>query len=108
MNKNELASAFERLSTEWTDAHLSVLGKLDVFVGICDNELKPLFVNSNGRRMCGIDEKTPVPATILYFFRAEDRDFILNEFLPAVRRNGQAEVEIPFIHQQTGEQIWMN
>jgi len=58
--------------------------------------------------MCGIAGDSSIPASILDFFLPRDREFILNEFLPAVRRNGQAEVEVRFVHQQTGALIWMN
>jgi len=78
------------------------------FIGMCDINFIPFYVNAAGRTLIGIDDfqqfsKTPVQA----FFFPEDRDFILNDFLPRVLREGRAETEIRFRHFKTGEAIWM-
>jgi len=78
------------------------------FIGMCDMNFIPFYVNKAGTQMVGLDDvqqysKTPVKE----FFFPEDQDFILNEFFPQVLREGRAEVEIRFRHFKTGEALWM-
>lgn len=78
------------------------------FIGICDPQLNPLYVNAAGLRMVGLDSpeqafRTPVKE----FFFPEDQRFIGEAFLPRVMREGSGEVEIRFRHFQTGEAVWM-
>jgi len=78
------------------------------FIGMCDMNLIPFYVNPAGLRLVGLDSleqtaRTPVPE----FFFPEDQRFITEEFVPRVVREGRAEVEIRFRHFQTGEPIWM-
>ncbi len=78
------------------------------FIGMCDLELNLSYINAAGLRSVGLDNveaalRTPVPE----FFFPEDRAYILNEFLPTVRRDGSARAEIRFRHFKTGEAIWM-
>ncbi|HEY6119777.1 MAG TPA: PAS domain S-box protein, partial [Pyrinomonadaceae bacterium] len=78
------------------------------FIGMCDLNGTPFFVNRAGLEMVGLDSieqarRTPVPD----FFFPEDQDRIMNEFFPAVLKNGHGEVEIRFRHFKTGEARWM-
>jgi PAS domain S-box-containing protein len=78
------------------------------FVGMCDTELRPFYVNSAGLRMVGLDDLeqargTPVQA----FFFPEDLPFLLEQFFPRVLREGRGEVEIRFRHFKTGEPLWV-
>ena len=78
------------------------------FIGMCDMEFRPFYVNEAGRRLVGLESleqacRTPVPE----FFFPEDQRFITEEFFPRVLRDGRAEVEIRFRHLQTGAAIWM-
>jgi PAS domain S-box-containing protein len=78
------------------------------FIGMCDMNLIPFYVNPAGLRLVGLDNleqaaRAPVPE----LFFPEDRRFITEEFFPRVVREGRAEVEIRFRHFQTGEPIWM-
>ena len=78
------------------------------FIGMCDMEYRPFYVNEAGRRLVGLESleqacRTPVPD----FFFPEDQQFITEEFFPRVLREGQAEVEIRFRHFRTGEALWM-
>ena len=79
------------------------------FIGMCDMDFMPFFVNKAGVRMVGLDSleqalRTPVQD----FFFPDDRHFVLNEFFPRVLREGRAEVEIRFRHFRTGEALWMS
>ena len=78
------------------------------FIGICDLNGIPFFVNRAGLEMVGLDSldaarATPVPE----FFFPEDRPRILEEFFPSVLEKGHGEVEVRFRHFKTGEARWM-
>jgi PAS domain S-box-containing protein len=78
------------------------------FIGMCDVQGLPFFVNRAGLEMVGLDDieqarRTPVQE----FFYPEDQAMIMNEFFPAVLTNGHGEVEVRFRHFKTGESRWM-
>jgi len=78
------------------------------FIGICDMEFMPSFINDAGLRLVGLDSlehglKMPVKD----FFFPEDQAFVMNEFFPAVIKNGRAESEIRLRHFKTGEAVWI-
>ncbi len=78
------------------------------FIGMCDLQGLPFFVNRAGLEMIGLDDieqarRTPLPE----FFFPEDQGMIMNEFLPSVMANGHGEVEVRFRHFKTGEPRWM-
>jgi PAS domain S-box-containing protein len=78
------------------------------FIGICDLAGMPMFVNSAGMRMVGLDDieharRTPVAS----FFFPEDQPWIMNEFLPSVLEKGHGEAEVRFRHFKTGEARWL-
>ncbi len=78
------------------------------FIGICDMEYQPFYVNAAGLKMVGLESleqavRTPVPE----FFFPEDQRFITEDFFPRVLREGHAEVEIRFRHFKTAAPLWM-
>jgi PAS domain S-box-containing protein len=78
------------------------------FIGICDVNGIPFFINRAGLAMVGlesIDEARHTP--VKEFFFPEDQDKILNEFFPKVLKEGQGEIEIRFRHFKTGAARWM-
>ena len=78
------------------------------FIGICDLEGIPFFINRAGLEMVGlkdIEEARQTP--IQEFFFPEDQAKIMNEFFPEVLNNGHGEIEIRFRHFKTGEPRWM-
>jgi len=78
------------------------------FIGMCDMNGVPFYVNAAGRQMVGLDDVRQYNETpVREFFFPEDQDFIVNEFFPDVLRQGRAEVEIRFRHFKTGEALWM-
>ncbi|MBI1826751.1 MAG: PAS domain S-box protein [Planctomycetes bacterium] len=78
------------------------------FIGICDLNLVPFYVNAAGLRLVGLDSLQTAPQVrVPDFFFPEDRPFILSEFLPRVERDDHGEVEIRFRHFQSGESIWV-
>jgi PAS domain S-box-containing protein len=78
------------------------------FIGMCDMNFVPFYINAAARQMVGLDGIQQYRETsVRDFFFPEDQEFIINEFFPQVLRQGQAEVEIRFRHFQTGEALWM-
>jgi PAS domain S-box-containing protein len=78
------------------------------FIGMCDQDFKPFYVNPAGLRMIGLENFNAVSRVrVQDCFFPEDRTFITHEFFPRVMREGHAEVEIRFRHFQTGEALWM-
>jgi PAS domain S-box-containing protein len=78
------------------------------FIGICDNEMVPFFVNAAGRRAVGIDPDEDVTKLLVKdFFFPEDQEFMFTEFFDRVMRDGMAEVEVRFRNFKSGAAIWM-
>ena len=78
------------------------------FIGMCDTEGTPFFVNRAGLEMVGLDSieearRTPVAE----FFFPEDQGRIMNEFFPRILEEGHGEIDIRFRHFKTGEARWM-
>ncbi|HEY8034529.1 MAG TPA: PAS domain S-box protein [Methylobacter sp.] len=78
------------------------------FIGMCNTEGIPFFINDAGLRLVGLDSleqglKTPFKD----FFFPEDQSFIMDQFFPAVFQNGSGEIEIRFRHFKTGAALWM-
>jgi PAS domain S-box-containing protein len=78
------------------------------FIGMCDLQGIPFFVNRAGLQMVGLDEieqarHPPVPS----FFFPEDQPRMVTEFFPSVLEKGHGEIEVRFRHFKTGEARWM-
>jgi PAS domain S-box-containing protein len=77
------------------------------FIGMCDLDLQPVYVNPAGRRMVGLpDMAAACRVKVPDYFYPEDQAFIANEFFPRVLREGHGDVEIRLRHFQTGEPLW--
>ncbi len=78
------------------------------FIGMCDLDFKPFYVNKAGRKLVGLDSMEQACNVLVqdYFF-PEDQDYILHEFFPKVLSEGRGEIEIRFRHFKTGAAIWM-
>lgn len=88
--------------------YVSLADHSSEFIGMCDMNLRPFYVNKAALRLVGLDSpeeafKVRVPD----FFFPEDQRYITDEFFPGVLKNGQGEVEIRFRHFKTGAPIWM-
>jgi PAS domain S-box-containing protein len=78
------------------------------FIGMCDHDFRPFYVNAAGMRLVGLDNlEEACRVNIKDYFFPEDQPFITNEFFPRVLRDGHGKVEIRFRHFKTGEAIWM-
>lgn len=79
------------------------------FIGMCDLQGKPFYGNPAAIELIGLRSLEAFKQTNLAeFFFPEDRDRILNDLLPVVLREGHAQTEVRFRHQQTGEAIPMS
>ncbi len=78
------------------------------FIGMCDMNGIPFFINRAGLQMVGLDTIEEARRTsVRDFFFAEDQARIMNEFFPAVLEKGHDEIEVRFRHFGTGEARWM-
>ncbi|HVH29864.1 MAG TPA: PAS domain S-box protein, partial [Vicinamibacterales bacterium] len=78
------------------------------FIGMCDLNGVPFFVNRAGLQMVGLEDieqarQMPVSS----FFFPEDQPRIMQEFFPSVLEHGHGEIEVRFRHFKTGEARWM-
>ncbi len=78
------------------------------FIGICDNERIPIYVNPAGRALIGLESPEAIrKIKVSDFLFPEDQEFIRNDFLPRVARDGHGEIDVRFRHLKTGAEIWM-
>lgn len=78
------------------------------FIGMCDLDGIPFFVNRAGLEAVGLENLEEARRTpVQQFFFPEDQELIMNQFFPAVAKNGHGEIEIRFRHFKTGEARWM-
>jgi PAS domain S-box-containing protein len=78
------------------------------FIGMCDINGIPFFVNRAGLEMVGLENLEEARRTpVAEFFFPEDQDRIMNEFFPSVLEKGHGEVEVRFRHFKTGVASWM-
>ncbi|MBL8848565.1 MAG: PAS domain S-box protein, partial [Planctomycetaceae bacterium] len=78
------------------------------FIGMCDLQGIPFYVNRAGLQMVGLDDIEQVRRTHLRdFFFPEDQEQIINTFVPSVLRDGHGEMEVRFRSFRTGEPRWM-
>jgi len=78
------------------------------FIGMCDLDFKPTYVNPSGVRLVGLpDMESACRVKVQDYFFPEDRQFITEEFFPRALRDGHGDIEIRLQHFQTGKAIWM-
>lgn len=78
------------------------------FIGMCDMDFKPFYVNQAGMRLVGLDGLDQAMRTAVQdFFFPEDQARIMEDFFPRVLRDGHGEIEVRFRHFRTGEPLWM-
>lgn len=78
------------------------------FIGICDLEGVPFFINRAGLEMVGLESIEEAKRTAVRdFFFPEDQPKLMDEFFPAVLEQGHGEIEVRFRHFKTGQARWM-
>ncbi|GEO18120.1 PAS domain S-box protein [Microvirga aerophila] len=102
-------AAVERARAETAWRRFAALAEASrEFIGMCDTQLVPFYVNAAGLRLVGLDSLEQAQHTpVLDFFFPEDQALIRDEFLPQVLREGRGEIEIRFRHFKTGEALWV-
>lgn len=98
----------ERRAEEERQKFVSLADRSLEFIGMCDLEFRPFYVNSAGMRLVGLDNlEAACRIEVQNYFFPEDQEFISNDFFPRVLHDGHGEVEIRFRHFKTGKAIWM-
>lgn len=98
----------KRCAEEERQKFVSLADRSLEFIGMCDLDFKPFYVNSAGMRLVGLENlEGACRIKVQDWFFPEDQPFITNEFFPRALREGHGEVEIRFRHFKTGEAIWM-
>jgi PAS domain S-box-containing protein len=78
------------------------------FIGICDLQGVPFFVNHAGLDLVGLaDVDEARQKAVSDFFFPEDRPMMVEEFFPAVLERGRGEIEVRFRNFKTGGARWM-
>ena len=78
------------------------------FIGMCDLDGVPFFINRAGLDMVGLDSVEEARRTpVVEFFFPEDQELIMEKFFPDVLKHGRGEIEIRFRHFKTGQARWM-
>lgn len=78
------------------------------FIGMCDLNFKPFYVNEAGRRLVGLDSlEQACEVRVQDYFFPEDQAMIIGEFFPSVLRHGHGEIVVRFRHFKTDEALWM-
>ena len=78
------------------------------FIGICDLDGVPIFINRAGLELVGLDNLDAARrVTVWDFFFPEDQERIRDELFPAVLQRGHAAIEVRFRHFKTRKARWM-
>jgi PAS domain S-box-containing protein len=78
------------------------------FIGICDLEGVPVYINRAGLEMVGLDSiEAASRIHVRDFFLPEDQSRIMDEFFPTVLARGHGEIDVRFRHFKTGVTRWM-
>jgi PAS domain S-box-containing protein len=84
----------------------SVAENSPTFIGICDLDMRVIYVNPAGRRLVGIARDEELQRrTLLEYFVPEESARVGQEVLPAVLKDGHWVGELTFRHFRTGERI---
>jgi PAS domain S-box-containing protein len=86
----------------------TVLENSTDFIGICDMDGRPFFINRAGLDLVGLDSLAAATRkNVKDFFFPEDQPRVMGEFFDSVMRKGHGEIEIRFRNFKTGAARWM-
>jgi PAS domain S-box-containing protein len=78
------------------------------FIGICDLDGVPFYVNRAGLDMVGLDSvEAAGRVNVRDFFLPDDQPRVMEELFPAVLAHGHAELDVRFRNFKTGATRWM-
>ena len=90
------------------DKFVTLIENSTDFIGMCDLNGVPFFVNRAGLRLVGLEDVEEARRTPLAsFFFPEDQPHLMQEFIPSVLEKGHGEIEVRFRHFKTGQARWM-
>ena len=90
------------------DKFVTLIENSTDFIGMCDLNGVPFFVNRAGLRLVGLEDLEEARRTSLAsFFFPEDQPHLMQEFIPSVLEKGHGEIEVRFRHFKTGQARWM-
>ncbi len=98
----------ERVAEAEREKFVTLVETSTDFIGICDLQGVPSFVNRAGLAMVGLDsleQARGVP--VGDFFFPEDRPKMIDDFFPKVLEQGHGEIDVRFRNFKTGEARWM-
>jgi PAS domain S-box-containing protein len=76
------------------------------FIGVCNLDMDPIFVNAAGLRMVGLDSMEEARRTkVIEFFWPEDRPLVEREAVPVLQRDGRWRGEVRFRNFKTQRPI---
>tara|TARA_R110002074_G_scaffold349981_2_gene520778 strand:- start:48229 stop:51588 length:3360 start_codon:yes stop_codon:yes gene_type:complete len=84
---------------------LSLIETSDDFVGLADLEGKPIYLNTNGRNLVGLDVNDDLSDSIANYFPDEYQDLILKKQLPEVFKQNKWKGETHLQNFKTGKFI---
>jgi PAS domain S-box-containing protein len=97
-----------KLADDEREKFVTLIENSTDFIGLCDPDGIPFFVNRAGLKMVGLEDvEAARKVNLSEFFFPEDRDMIVNDFLPKVVEAGHGEVDVRFRNFKTGEPRWM-
>jgi len=98
----------ERLAEAERAKFVTVIENSRDFIGICDLDGRPSFVNRAGLDLVGLDDlEAARRVAVRDFFFPEDQARMMDEFFPSVLARGHGDVEVRFRHFRTGAARWM-
>ncbi|RIV20424.1 PAS domain S-box protein [Fibrisoma montanum] len=96
----------QKLADEEREKFLSISHYSRDFIGMCDMQMKTLFVNKAGVDMLGM-EGNVLEISLWDCFFPEDHAYLRDHFFPLVKQKGHGEVEIRFRHFKTNQPHWV-
>ncbi|QDZ06844.1 PAS domain S-box protein [Sphingomonas panacisoli] len=92
VESNHNAAAFDAIAS-------LVVCQATTFVGLCDADFQPVFLNAAGRKLVGVSADADITNhTILDFFTSEHRPIVEAVVLSTLLREGHWEWELAFRH----------
>ncbi|GAA4230511.1 hypothetical protein GCM10022291_00860 [Postechiella marina] len=84
---------------------LSLIETSDSFIGLSTLEGKPLYLNSNGKKLIGLEPKDILPQSIKDVFPENYKTTIEKEHIPTIFKTGKWNGEVNFKHSKTKKLI---
>ena len=101
MTSNTLrsTSASYDIEADFAAIAAAVVRQALTFIGLCDAQLRPRFLNAAGREMIGLSRSADITSyQIADFFTSRDRLLVEQVGLPTMLRDGRWEAELCFRH----------